>query len=184
MLATLGSSEKYYYETPMWAVAVLCSIALVLSLLFFTAFHYWDQWGSGGPRIIKWFVFIIGLGFLVAGTRPRNWKPWRYFFADSHGMHFPSECPETKYTQWLLVPWTHVGIIKEEIFLNRYKGPSIELQLKDYEIDRFFRDVRLTKMFFGKPDRENGFFKVGYSNAFRDTDNAVRVLNEFKSRQP
>ena len=166
----------------MWAVAMLCSVAIVLSFLCLIAFHYWAWWANEEPIVIRWLLLLIGLGFLTAGIRPGNWKPWRYFYADNNGIHFPSECPEKKDTKWLLVPWRHVGSIKKEVFYGRHKGPSIELLLQDDEINRFFRDVKLAKMFFGREVQENGFFKVGYSNAFKSIDHAIRVMNELKEK--
>ena len=80
-----------------------------------------------------------------------------------------------------MVAWNRVGNIKNEMFLDRYRGPSIELLLSDDEINGFFRKDRKTKIFFGRGIRENGYFKVGYSNAFKNTDKTVRVLNEYKS---
>jgi hypothetical protein len=174
---------KYDYEAPIWAVVLLCFSAIAIAFLCFIAVLYWDRWAEEDPIIIRWFLLLIGLGFLIAGIRPRNWKPWRYFYADSDGIHFPSECPDTKGTTWLIVPWERVGNIKKEMFYNRRKGPSIELRLQEEEITKFFHDVKLTKMFFGMNVLENGFFKVGYSNAFKSADEAVRILNDFKSRR-
>lgn len=173
------SGRKYDYETPMWAVAILCSLAVVFFFLCVIAF---TKWLHDEPIFVKWFVLLIGIGFLTAGIRPRNWKPWRYFYADNEGIHFPSECPETKGTTWLLVPWDRVGSIKEDVFYGGHQGLSIELLLQDGEIHRFFRNLKLTKMFFGQEVRENGYFNVGYRNAFKSIDTAVSILNEFKQR--
>lgn len=178
----MPSEKKYYYETPMWAVVILCSVAALVAITCFMAFYYWVEWADEEPIAIKWLLLIIGLGFLIVAIRPGNWQPWRYFYADSAGIHFPSECPQTKNTTWLLVPWNHVGNIRREVFLGRSKGPSIELQLQDDEIDRFFHNDKLAKKFFGREVRKNGFFKVGYSNAFKSIDDTVRILNEFKGR--
>lgn len=175
-------NEKYYYETPMWAVALLCLGAILLSFLFVGAFYYWERWFSNEPNIIRWFFLFIGSAFLIAGVRPRNWKPWRYFFADNDGLHFPSECPETKNTKWLLVTWNRVGCIKKEVFYSHHKGPSIELQLQSDEINLFFRDIKSVKIFFDEKTQENGFFKVGYSNAFKNADHTAKILNEFKRK--
>lgn len=123
----------------------------------------------------------MGLGFAVAGARPRNCKPWRYFVADAKGISFPSECPETCDTQWLRIPWTHVGEIKKTRFYDRYAGVLIELIVDDEAIKRFFRDVKLKRMFFGHSVRETGYFEVGYSNAFVRADDAVKVLNRIKT---
>ena len=173
---------KYFYEAPIWVVAILCSFAVVVSVACFMMFWNWQQWNSVEPQIIRWLFLVMALGFLVAGIKPTNWKRWRYFYADDAGIHFPSECPETKDTEWLIVPWKQVGEIKKDVFYSRYKGPSIELLLSDDEITRFFRGLRLTKMFLAEDIVQNGYFTVGYSNAFKSADNAVRTLNEYKSK--
>ena len=173
--------QRYYYETPMWAVAILSAISVAVSVLFYLAFDNWEKWSGDSPNMLKWLFFAMSIVFFVAGIKPRNWKPWRYFYADKAGIHFPSECPETKNTEWLAVPWSRVGSIQKELFINRYKGPSIELLLDEQEINNFFKDVKLTKMFLGNEVREKGYFKVGYSNAFKGTDKAVKILNEYKS---
>ena len=111
----------------------------------------------------------------------QNWRPWRYFYADKYGIHFPSECPGTKNTEWLSVPWDRTGRIRKETFLNRTKGPSIELSIDDEDIERFFKDVKLTRMFFDRAIREQGYFTVGYTNAFEPADRAVGILNDFKN---
>jgi len=171
--------NRYYYETPMWSVTALCSVAVLLAFLCFAAFHYWAGWAGGAPTVIRWLLLLMGLVFLTAGIRPRHWRPWRYFYADEDG---PSECPETKDTKWLMVPWARIGSIKRRTFYGRYKGPSIELLLKDDEIDPFFTADKLTKRFSGRPALENGFFTVGYSNDFINIDHAVRTLNQMKGK--
>ena len=173
--------KKYSYETPLWAVAILCGFSIIVAILSFTVFINWEHWSSGYPKILKWLFLIMAIIFFIAGIKPQNWKPWRYFYADKSGIHFPSECPETKNTKWLTIAWSRVGIIKNELFLDRYRGPSIELLLRDDEINGFFTKDRQTKIFFGRDTRENGYFKVGYSNAFNNTDKTVRILNEYKS---
>jgi len=174
------TDKTYHYGTPIWAVAALSFVALLMSLASFTAAYQWDQWAGQAPVIIRWSLFVMGLIFLVAVIRPGNRKSWTYFYADKHGIHFPNECPETKNTNWLVVSWAHIGMIQEEMFLSRCKGLSIELTLTEAEVDKFFSDVKLTKIFFRKKERENGYFKVGYCNAFKRTDDAVRILNHFK----
>ena len=178
---SVQSAERYDYGTPKWAVVMLCAIAIAVSLLCFTGILYWRAWAAQAPIILRWIILLpMGLVFLVAGLKPGNWKAWRYFYADPQGIHFPSECPETGNTQWLSVPWKHVGAIKKEVFYSRYKGPSIELSLQDEEINRFFGDIKLKRLFFDKAARRDGYFKVGYSNAFMRPDDVVKVLNEFK----
>jgi hypothetical protein len=60
-----------------------------------------------------------GFIFLFADAMPKNWKPWWYFIADAHGLRFPSQCPQTKKSQWLSVPWDRVGTVKKESFYDR-----------------------------------------------------------------
>jgi hypothetical protein len=170
---------EYRYETPMWIVIILCSVAVSVSMACLLAFNYWDQWAGDAPPFIKWLLLVMSFVFLTAGLRPNNWKPWRYFYADDSGIHFPSECPETKSTEWLTVPWERVGKIRKETFVSRHKGPSIELLISDHEINRFFRDVKLTRAFFNNEISQNEYFKVGYSNLFQKADRAVRILNEY-----
>ena len=177
-----NTKERYNYEIPIWAVAALCFAALAVSLLSFAGFYYWHLWAGEAPIFFKWFLFLMGSVFLVIGIKPNNWKPWRYFYADIQGIHFPSKCPETRDTKWLLVPWERVGAIKKEKFVDLTIGPSIELKLSEDEINQFFRNLKLTKMSFGHAVREDGYFKVGYSNAFKNVDNAVRILNDFRKR--
>ena len=164
----------------MWAVAALCLLAIGFSILCFIAFEHWDRWAGEAPPLLRWFFLLMGAIFLIGGFRPRNWKPWRYFIADRFGIHFPSESPETNITEWLMVPWKRVGDIKKDVFYGGYKGPSIELVLSDEEIDRFFRNDKLTRKIFGRQIRDKGFFRVGYSNAFQRPEQAVRILNQFK----
>lgn len=173
---------KYRYETPFWAVMLLYSVSGIAAIVCIFAFFYWYHWANDAPLIIRWFLLIIALCFLVVTINPKNWKPWRYFYADDVGIHFPSECPETKNTEWLTVPWSQVGEIKKELFFNRNKGPSIELMLSDIEINIFFRDLKLTKIFVEKNVAKNGYFKVGYSNVFKSTDATVKALNDYKFR--
>lgn len=176
----MHSGEKYYYETPIWAVTILCGIAVVVATLSFMAFNNWEKWNGESPQFLKWLFLVISIVFLVAGIKPGNWKPWRYFYADRTGIHFPSECPATKNTEWLAVPWNRVGCIQKELFINRYKGPSIELSLSDEEIEKYFKDVKFTKMFFGTEESESEYIKVGYTNAFKNADKVVSALNEYK----
>jgi hypothetical protein len=168
------------YGTHRWAAASLCTLSVVIAVLCFAAFYNWNTWAGQAPALIRWFLLLMGLIFLLSGTMPKNWRPWWYFIADAHGLRFPSQCPQTANTQWLLVPWNRIGTVKKELFYDRFKGPSIELDLQDPEIDRFFRDVQLKKMFFDKALRENGFFKVGYSNAFMKVDDVVDTLNKLR----
>ena len=172
--------EVYYYETPQWAVVILCSFFLIASAPCFMAFYYWNHWAGDAPILIKWLFFAMWAMFLAVGLMPRNWKPWRYFYADRQGLHFPSECPQTANTMWLQVPWKNVGTIERRTFYGGEKGPSIELILTDEEIDRFFRNDKLARKIFGRKIRDNGYFRVGYSNAFKRIDKAVRILNELR----
>jgi hypothetical protein len=174
--------SEYCYGTPRWAAVSLGTLSIVVALLCVAAFYSWRLWAAQAPVLIRWFLLFMGFIFLLSGASPKNWRPWWYFTADAHGLRFPSQCPQTGNTQWLLVPWNRVGTVKKELFYDRFKGPSIELDLQDSEIDRFFRDVKLKKMFFDKAPRENGFFKVGYSNAFMKTDGVVGALNELKRK--
>jgi len=145
-----------------------------------SAFFYWDSLARQEPAGIRWLVLIIGLGFLGAGVRPRNWKPWKYFSADKQGMQFPSECPQTANTRWLRVPWERIGTLKEEVLANGSKGMSVELRIEDSEISEFFGSDRLAKKLSGRQLRENGYLKIGYSNAFQRTGDAVRALNDLR----
>ena len=171
----------YSYETPRWAVIFLCVVSIAISLLCFTGFYGYRMWASEAPTLLKWLILLIGMGFLIVAIRPRNWRPWRYFVADAQGIRFPSECPETENTQWLLVPWQRIGNISKEVFYDRFKGPSIALILSDEEIETFFRDIKLKKKFFNRQADEGGYFKVGYSNAFIRADKAVKILSEYKA---
>ena len=171
---------KYRYETPLWAVMLLCCVSGIIAIACVFAFFYWHQWANDAPLIIRWFLLVMALCFLIVVFNPKNWKTWRYFYADDVGIQFPSECPETKHTKWLAVPWTHVGEIKKELFFNRSKGPSIELMLSDSEINLFFRDIKSTQIFLEKGVAKNGYFKVGYSNIFKSADLAVKILNNYK----
>lgn len=173
---------KYRYETPIWAVRLLCTFAIAVSIACFAGFFIWVHWAGNAPVVSRWALLLIAVGFLLAGLKQSNWKPWRYFYADDIGIHFPSECPETKDTKWLSVPWVKVGNIQKEHFVSRQVGPTLELLLSKQEIDQYFRDVKLTKLFFGKKPVENGYSKVGYSNVFNNPDKAVRVLNEYKEK--
>ena len=173
------SGGKYYYQTPFWAVVTLLSLTIIFAILCFVIFF---NWPNDDPVLVKWIVLIIGLVTLSAGFRPLNWQAWIYFYADDEGIHFPSKCPKTKDATWLLVPWVNVGSIKNDLFYGRKKGISIELVLKDIEIEHYFRNLKLTKVIFGQEVRENGFFTVGYSNLFNRIDTAVNVLNEFKQK--
>ena len=166
----------------MWAVALLCCIAIGFSALCFIGVYQWNQGAGDDPVFLKWFLFLLGCVFFIVGVKPANWKPWRFFFADKEGIHFPSRCPETSNTEWLVVPWAHVGEVKEEIFKGRYKGLSIELLLQDDQINRFFHDIRLTRIYLGYPVREGGYFKVGYINPFESTHEVVDALNYFKNK--
>lgn len=176
--------QLYQYETPIWAVRSLCVFAITVSIACLFGFIYWFEWAGATPLAIRWLFFAIAMVFLLAGLKPRNWKAWRYFYADSSGVHFPSECPETEATHWLSVPWNEVGKIQKERFVNRYVGPTLELSISEQEIDSYFCDVKLKKQFFNRIPVENGYFKVGYSNAFKNPDNAVKVLNAFKNNAP
>lgn len=175
-------SHDYDYETPVWAVVLLSVLSLVFGLVAFWGFSCWAECAGDSPQFIKWLFLAISLVFLAAGIRPGNWRPWKYFYADKAGMHFPSECPATRDTDWLTVPWSRVGSIKVGVFANRTKGPSIELRLTDQEIERYFNDIRMTKMFLSGEVRNNGYFQVGYSTVFKNADKAVAILNELKKR--
>ncbi len=71
-------------------------------------------------------------------------RPGDIFYADSNGIYFPNEYPETRNTEWLLVPWEKIGRIKKEKFTNLTEGPTIEIRLNDSDINQYFRNVKLT----------------------------------------
>lgn len=160
---------------------MLSIFSLVLSLLCFIGVYFWGDWAAQSPIIIRLLLLAMGLVFLSSSISLANQKSWRYFYADKSGIHFPDECPETKSTRWLDVPWEHVGTIKKETFLSRTKGLSIELQLEENEANKYFRDIKLAKLLLGHVDRESGYFKVGYSNnVFNRLDDTISILNDFK----
>ena len=172
--------ERFNYGTPLWAVTLLCSISLILSSLALLAFINFEHWSAGSSSFLKWLLLLLSFIFLVVAIKPNNWKPWIYFYADSTGLHFPSDCPETRGTQWLTVPWSRVQSIKKERFTNRFMGPVIKLDISDAEISKFFKDSQLAKQFFYHTESDTRYFTIGYSNAFINTDKAVNTLYTYK----
>lgn len=176
------SGETYSYETPSWAVGILCLLSVAIAVAFLLGAATWSRWADGAPGIVRWLLVLVGLVFAFAGLKPGNWKPWRYFLADESGLRFPSECPETPRTDWLVVPWSRVGEIRVDRFHDASSGVSIELELTDEEIGRYFRDVGSKKLIFGEKLRDgSGTFRVGYSNRFRNRERAVATLNRLKT---
>jgi hypothetical protein len=176
------SAETYSYETPSWAVITLCMAAVGIAAACLLGAYTWSRWADGAPGIVRWLLVLVGIVFAFAGLKPGNWKPWRYFVADASGLHFPSDCPETANTTWLVVPWSKVGEIRADRFHDRSSGVSMALQLTDEEIRRYFGDVAAKKVIFSEKVREgSNTFRVGYSNLFRDRDRAVAALNRLKA---
>lgn len=174
-----SNQEEYYYETPMWAVRLLCLVAIVISVLCLFSFVYLLGHDAGKDLALKVVLFAMAIGFGIAGGKPRNWQPWVYFYADSNGLHFPSNCPANSKTKWLNVPWKHIGEIKKQKMYKGSTGVSLELLMNPDEIDQFFKDVKLTQSILGGK-RSAPYFTVGYSNSFKDTDQAVKILNSMK----
>jgi len=174
-----SNDEKYYYETPMWGVRLLCLVAIVISLLCIISLVYFLEHKASIDWPFAIMLSAMAIGFGIAGGKPRNWQPWVYFYADSDGLHFPSNCPANSKTKWLTVPWKHIGEIKKQKMYNHSTGVALELLINDDEINQFFKDVKLTQLILGgKPSTP--YFKVGYSNSFKDTDQAVAILNSMK----
>ena len=173
------SYERYYYETPKWAVRLLCLLALVISLLCFFSFIYLIGHDSGKDLYLKVTLFAMAIGFAVAGGKPRNWRPWVYFYADSKGFHFPSNCPANSKTKWLNVPWKNIGGIKKSKLSGGATGVLLELLINSEEIDQFFKDVKITQSIYGSKSTAP-YFTVGYANSFKNTDQAVEILNSMK----
>ena len=170
----------FYYETPKWTARLLCVVALLISLVFLAMFVYWLHVPSAKDVYLKWVLLVLAIGFAIAGGKPRNWRAWVYFYADSHGLHFPSNCPQNANTQWLSVPWSQVGVIEKHKMYNHSVGVALELKLPDDQINQFFRDVKLTKQLLGASP-SGPYFRVGYSNAFKNTDMTVKTLNTMKA---
>ena len=163
----------------MWGVRLLCLVAIIISVLCLFSFAYLIEHDTGKDLPLKLMLLAMAIGFGIAGGKPRNWQPWVYFYADSQGLHFPSNCPANAKTKWLTVPWQHVGEIKKQKMYDHSIGVSLALLLNPEEIDQFFKDLKLTKSILGeKPSAP--YFTVGYSNDFKDPDQAVMILNSMK----
>ena len=174
-------NEHYTYETPQWAVRLLLMVCASVSIAGFSLFYNFSAFAEGETPALRWLMLILSVGFALVVVRPRNWRPWIYFHADKEGMHFPSECPTTYKTEWLIVPWQRVGEIKQSRFINHAKGVSIELQLSREETEKFFNEVKLTHDLLGLENVKEGFFGVGYTNAFQAPSKAVSTLNRLKA---
>jgi hypothetical protein len=62
---------------------------------------------------------------------------------------------------------------------NHSTGVSLALLLNPVEIDQFFKDVKLTQSILGQKT-STPYFTVGYSNDFKDPDQAVTILKAMK----
>jgi hypothetical protein len=163
----------------MWAVRILSFVAIAVSLLCLISLIYFLEHKASMDWPLAIMLSAMAIGFGIAGGKPRNWQPWTYFYANNQGLHFPSNCPANAKTKWLTVPWQHVGEIKKQKLYKGATGVSLELLLNPDEIDQFFKDVNLTQSLLGiKPTTP--YFTVGYSNSFKDPDQAVTILNAIK----
>lgn len=175
----MRNPETYYYETPMWGVRLLCVVAIAVSLFcVFTVVYFLVK-----KPYIDWpftiMLSAMAIGFGIAGGKPRNWQPWVYFFADDTGLHFPSDCPATAKTRWLTVPWERVGEISKQKMYKQCTGVLLQLLLEPDEIDQFFQNLKLTQKILGQKSSAP-YFSVGYCNDFKNTDDAVEILNSMK----
>ncbi|HKJ22005.1 MAG TPA: hypothetical protein VKA13_02870 [Gammaproteobacteria bacterium] len=168
----------------MWAVRILGVVALTVSILCTFSFSYLLRHDAGQDLPLKLMMLAMAIGFGIAGGKPRNWQPWVYFYADSAGLHFPTDCPPKSTTKWLAVPWKNVGEIAEAQLYsqNRSTGVSLALMISSDEIDRFFRNEKLAQSILGGGSSSGPYFTVGYKNSFKDTEEAVRALNSMKEQ--
>jgi len=171
---------RYRYETPRWVVVALSLLALVLGAGLFAVLFVWGEWDSADPLPVRLLLVAMAVVFTFAGLRPGNWRAWLYFYADETGLHFPSDCPLKSSSTWLHVPWERVGDAWATQFINRRKGIALALALDKTEIDRYFRNAQSTKRILGRIEPREGYFSVGYSNAFQRPGTVVRTLDRLK----
>ncbi len=178
----LSGNEKYSYEIPLWGIRLLLIFCIFLSIGSGFLFYHFENWAGDAPIFIKWFILVVSLVFLTIAIQPKKWRPWVYFFVDKEGIYFPSECPTTNNTKWLNIAWSNIGNIKKEKFFDRTTGISVEIIVSQSEIDEYFRSVAMANKILGINQVRDGFFSIGYSNAFQNPQKTEKILNALKSK--
>ncbi|MDX1804350.1 MAG: hypothetical protein R3292_09715 [Alcanivorax sp.] len=175
-------SKNYQYKTPRLASLFICLVFFTVGSVVSAAAVMYEPLSGNVNQFSRWFVFIIGLFFVLASLRPGNRREYLYFSADERGLHFPSNCQVDEETLWLHVPWKKVGKIQRETLYSRYKGLSVELDIEEADIAAFFKNEQRANKVLGLNNKRNGFFVIGYAKfLFSGFDNAIKTLNKMKS---
>jgi hypothetical protein len=174
------SKVLLWYGTPLWAVRLVLLICLICAVLFLAAGFNFEIWIENESVLYKYFLYLLGLAFLSANLRPRNWQKWTYFVATAEGIEFPSDIPLANKSTWLLVPWSKVGEIKVSRFVGNKAGPAIEILISEEEQEKYFPGNRIMGHIFNTPQRSGNYTLVGYSNIFLNKERIVKRLNYIK----
>ena len=171
------NTATYSYSHPLWAHHLIRTVFFVVGLLFGFLAHHYDTLFDEGPAFLEYFLWILCGAFMLFLFHPSNRRPQPEFTADARGLLFPDRGS----VESLFVPWEHVGKIEIGLVDAEWDGITIELDLPDEEITRYFRTIELTRKFHLLPVRnEDNYLVVGFANMFINRKKCVGILNEMK----
>lgn len=171
-------TESFTYATPVWGIRLILFIFTLFGLGMGWLAYNFETLLPGEPVGFKYFFWTVaGVAALVV-LRPSKHRRQAQFIADRNGVTFPArQIPD------LHVGWERIGEIRLGLVDAEWDGFSIEMRLTDDEIKTYFNTIRLTKKFHLQPLRnKEGYFSVGFADAFVNRRKAVGILNQIKAQ--
>lgn len=176
-------SRSFRYETPKWGARLLCTIYFSISVIFFFAYFNYETWANNTVYLLKYFLALLSVVFLIVSLKPGNSRGWVYFSADDKGLYFPLGRSYSESSTDLFVPWAKVGEIKSEMLYNRIKGVSLELLLSDDQLNHCFKEYMQVNKILGFDYKRNGYHVIAYANnLFQTVNHVVEILNQLKNK--
>ncbi len=169
---------RFVYQTPPWAIKLILMIFFLVGCLFAWLAYNFQTFFPQENVFFQYFIGFLSLAFLFSVGHPRNHRLIPQFIADARGILFEGENKKED----LLVPWDRIGQIQIDKVDGEWDGLTIAMLIEDNEIKRNFRSIKLAKKILRHPLRNSeGYFVIGFADAFVNRKRTVQILNEMKS---
>ncbi len=171
-------TTRFLYQTPPWALKLILMIFFLVGCFFAWIAYNFQTLFPQENIFFQYFIGFLSVAFFFSVGHPRNHRPIPQFIADTRGILFEGENKKED----LLVPWECVGQIQIDRVDGEWDGLTIQILIKDVDIQRNFRSIKLTKKILRQPLRNSdGYFVIGFADAFVNRKKTVQILNEMKN---